>query len=295
MFVPVKYLALVCTCIWPQGDVPSPGSVGTSDRCLFGCRLPAWHGSFACVPRLHLLRSAGLMPPSLRGQPLERYSAVEHLLRRRGELQSEVRQLSTKIARAKISQRVLVQRSLPLTLETISAAHRRLILCAFWLTSFVTQDCLVLLEQVRVPPPWGSLDSAGRTALVDDLFLAADLDEVETWVDPACPENHNFLRELWILYAEWRTAKWVHHTNSVHGVAPSSAQLFAVYIEWRRKGPAELHPRTFARTLGARRKWAMRWRRRWNGSVGHLKTGDLDPRDVLRQKVLRWRAPGVPY
>ena len=54
----------------------------------------------------------------------------------------------------------------------------------------------MLLEQVRVPPLWGSLDSAGRTALVDDLFLAADLDEVETWLDPACPENQKFLREL---------------------------------------------------------------------------------------------------
>ena len=228
------------------------------------------------------------MPPSLSSQPLERYTPVEQLLRRRAELQSEVRHLSAKIARAKTSQRAIVQRSLPLTIETIPVAHRRLILCAFWITTFVTQDCLVLLEQVRVPPLWGSLDSAGRTALVDDLFLAADLDEVETWLDPASPENQKFLRELWILYAEWRTAKWVHHTNSVHGVAPSSAQVFAVYIDWRRKAPAELHPRSFGRTLGARRLWAMRWRRRWNGSVGHLKTGDLDPRDVLRQKALRW-------
>ena len=153
------------------------------------------------------------MPPSLSSQPLERYTPVEQLLRRRAELQSEVRHLSAKIARAKTSQRAIVQRSLPLTIETIPLAHRRLILCAFWITTFVTQDCLVLLEQVRVPPLWGSLDSAGRTALVDDLFLAADLDEVETWLDPASPENQKFLRELWVLYAEWRTAKSVSYTH----------------------------------------------------------------------------------
>ena len=129
----------------------------------------------------------------------------------------------------------------------------------------------MLLEQVRRPPVWGSLDAAGRTALVDDLFMAADLDELETWVEPGAPENQKRLRELWILYAEWRTANWVHRTNSVHGVAPSSTQVFHVYIEWRHKAPAELQPRTFARSLGAHRNWAMRWRRRWNGIVGHLK------------------------
>ena len=234
------------------------------------------------------------MAPPWRAPAIERFSEAALLESRRFELESELRRVTAQLASVRKKERVAARRGEALTAVTIQEKVRRLILCAFWITSFVTQDCLVLLEQVRVPPLWGSLDTAGRTALVDDLFLAADLDEVETWVNPAWPENQKLLRELWILYAEWRTAKWVHHTNSVHGVAPSSAQLFAVYIEWRRKGPAEFHPRTFARTLGARRKWAMRWRRRWNGSVGHLKTGDLDPRDVLRQKALEWRAPGGP-
>jgi hypothetical protein len=255
------------------------------------CRLFSCLAAASLAWRLPLGRRAAAgqpgvpMPPPGKAPPMETFSHAEVLLSRRAELQSEVRRLSTKLARAKSVQRAVERRSKSLTAETTPEKHRRLILCAFWIVNCVSRDCLVLLEHVRSPPVWGSLDADGRAALVEALFLAVDLDELESWMTPESPENRMRMQELWILDAEWRTARWVFDTNSVHGVAPSSSKVVDVYREKRLLAPPEFQPRAFARSLGARRLWAMRWRRRWDASVGVLKTGDMDPRDVLRQKA----------
>ena len=228
------------------------------------CRLFSCLAAASLAWRLPLGRRAAAgqpgvpMPPPGKAPPMATFSHAEVLLSRRAELQSEVRRLSTKLARAKSVQRAVERRSKSLTAETTPEKHRRLILCAFWIVNCVSRDCLVLLEHVRSPPVWGSLDADGRAALVEALFLAVDLDELESWMTPESPENRMRMQELWILDAEWRTARWVFHTNSVHGVAPSSSKVVDVYRENRLLAPPEFQPRAFARSLGARRLWAMR-------------------------------------
>ena len=98
-------------------------------------------------------------------------------------------------------------------------------------------------------------------------------------------ENHSRMRELWVLWAECRTAQWVSRVNATRGVAPSSQAVYSVFLEWRQQAPAEYLPRDLDRSLAWRRQWACRWRERWEASMGNLKTGDLDTREILRQKA----------
>ena len=159
------------------------------------------------------------------------------------------------------------------------------ILTAYWLTDFVCRDCLTLLEKVRCPPSWGPLDEAAKEAFVEDLFMATDFENLDALMDASNPVNRPRMRELWTLHAEWRAARWVQQRNEVHGVAPSSEQVYRIYLSWRRQAPADVQPRAFERGP-LRRNWALRWRARWDGCMDNLKTGDLDPTEIIREKAV---------
>ena len=220
------------------------------------------------------------------GRLLDDPSPVELLLRRRRALQQEVRRVTRSIEQARAPERRAERLPVRLSAETTTPAQTRLILSAFWVTNFDTSPCLLLLDRVQAGPPWADLTPQEREAVVLDLFLQTDQEDVESWVHSEDEETHARMQELWVLWAECRTAQWVSRVNATRGVAPSSRAVYNVFVEWRQQAPQEYQPRDLEdRSLAWRRNWAWRWRSRWEASVGNLKTGDLDTREVLRQKA----------
>ena len=93
---------------------------------LFGCLAAAGLAGRLPLGRRPARGQLGLsMPPPLKAPPMERFSDAELLQRRRDELQSEVRRLSTRLANAKSVQRAAARRAKALTARTTPEKHRR--------------------------------------------------------------------------------------------------------------------------------------------------------------------------
>ena len=211
---------------------------------------------------------------------------VAALRARREELGAELRLVHRSLRHLQDQDRKRRRLTREATVPTVNPRDTRLILCTLWMVDFVFADALTLLEHVRGPPAWGSLDAAGRGRLVEDLFLAADIHEVEAWVDATREENLPRMVELWVIHAEWRTAQWVARVNNERGVAPSSMLVYDRYSQHLRSTPeAVQHRCPRDRTTNAKRLWAVRWRQRWGAAMGTLKMGDVDPPDVLLEKA----------
>ena len=170
-------------------------------------------------------------------------NAVEQLQARRRDLQRETARVRRMLKNAREEQRREEQRSAQLSAETATAAQRRLIVSAFWVANFDTTLCLMLLDRVRATPPWADLSVADREAIVNDLFLQAGEEDVQAWMQGDDDETKARMQELWVLWAECRTALWVSRVNATRGVAPSSQAVYSVFLEWRLQAPPEYQPR----------------------------------------------------
>ena len=94
------------------------------------------------------------------------------------------------------------------------------------------------------------------------------------------------MRYLWNLWAEYRVAAWVRHTNQSRGVAPSSARVYEKLLEEVSAAPRKLHPHLLRRrSTNAQRKWAGRWRDTWSGKLGTLAVGEVEEPDQFQVKA----------
>ena len=212
--------------------------------------------------------------------------AVAALQARREEASADLRQVRRALRRQQDRDRKRRRVTIPATAATMTPRDTTLILSALWIVDFVFTDSLTLLEHVRGPPAWGSLDTAGRGRLVENLFLDAGIHEVEAMVDATRMDNLLRLEELWVIHAEWQTARWVGDVNRERGVAPSSMLVYDRYSQLLLSTPEGVQHRCLrCRTTNAKRLWAVRWRRRWGAAMGKLAIGDLDPPDVLEAKA----------
>ena len=176
-------------------------------------------------------------------------------------------------------------------LVNMKISKKRLIMRAYWLVDFNTADCILLLDHLYRPMVWGNLPGPARVELIEDLFLETDLDLLESWVDVEARLHAPRMRELFSVKAELKTAQWVARVNATRGVAPSSAQVFKTYCDHMGSAPEEWRPHFSSRSRYARRMWTMRWRNRWEASLGILKTGELDTAADLREKAAKAYSP----
>ena len=166
--------------------------------------------------------------------------------------------------------------------------HREVqyILCALEIVRWSFVDALAVVGQARSPPDWQGLDNATRVRVLEDLALRHDNDEVARWMDDNNPVNHARLKELWVRYSEFCTAKWVQTVNEEKGVAPSSLKVCQQYRKFLADAPAGLGLLALeCDSLASQRNWAVRWRRRWGAGLGALPVGDVDPVVTLTQKA----------
>ena len=171
----------------------------------------------------------------------------------------------------------------------------QLCLCALWLVGWSFADALTVLDHLQRPPNWAEKSHPERQTILENLFLSTDLELVESWADVALQENLPRMTVLWQAWAEWQTALWVGTVNMKKGVAPSSISVFTCFTDKLNAAPPEVQNLcSFKESHEAKLKWAMRWRRRWDACIGKLQVGDVDPPDVLLDKVV-WGTPRGPF
>ena len=107
--------------------------------------------------------------------------------------------------------------------------------------------------------------------MVEDLFLAVDLDVLTGLCDLHNPTDPAAAKQAVRISEEWRLAQWVKRLNIEKGVAPSTDMVLARLEGRRAELPEAMRPpwRGAAAEAWAR-AWAYRWRRRWGARHGKL-------------------------
>ena len=127
------------------------------------------------------------------------------------------------------------------------------------------------------------------TELIDEvreLFLRTDLEEYAALVDVFNPTDAGAMRVALCFWEEWSLAEWTKEANQEKGVAPRADVLLQRLEERRQRLPEAVRPPGKGSVFEPRaRMWLTRWRRRWGGKHGAIRTRDELPVQEMRDKA----------
>ncbi len=172
--------------------------------------------------------------------------------------------------------------------EEVTNRTHILVLLLYWIAGWDPEPPAYLLEHhKRLGHVSPASDRESATRFVEDLFLATPLSEWIDYANDAAPKSPALLAEAWTFFTEWQTRKWVDNLNHTHGIAPETQHVLEKYNLFLEAVPPSVNllGRSGLAEEASERMWAMRWRRRWGGRVGDIKAGEVEPLDVLREKV----------
>ena len=194
-----------------------------------------------------------------------------------------------------------------MTLRT--CPHAVVVVLYCWCTRCDAFEAAILLARSSWARWLEAVPEAERSTLLEDLFNATPASVWTPCVLGERPSALAILRETLNLTVELELACWVSRLNTSSGLTPTSSEIWQqrlamldgrakeLGLEWLPLG--EMAPQ--AARPNAQTQWATRWRKRWAGELGKLKTGSLDSVDKLRLKAIRWgrgapweRVPGPP-
>lgn len=131
--------------------------------------------------------------------------------------------------------------------------------------------------------------------IVEDAFLAVDVDALAGLVDMNSPTNKLAMKTAVKFFEEGRLAAWVTNLNQTKGVAPSSESVLRQYECNCSCVPAEVRPPRVGVSASARaRVWAQRWRERWGFRHGVIRPREDVAALELQGKVRLRFGPTLP-
>ena len=124
---------------------------------------------------------------------------------------------------------------------------------------------------------------------VEDWYLTVAVDDIVKLGDPSTPWERRALEAARKFHVEYALVGHTVRLNEQRGVAPSTEELRKMaqtvwrghmkYVDLASPVPAAcLYSQRFA-------VWACRWRRRWGGRLGALRTREDLPVSVRREKA----------
>ena len=163
---------------------------------------------------------------------------------------------------------------------------RDVVLLAYALSGYSADAAVCLLNRRARQYGWRDLPHDDVVGIVEDLFLAADVDELAALRDPEGPHGASALTAATAYVEEWRLAQWVAEQNRTAGVSPTTASVLERYSKQCADLPASINPAA-QHVVGsaAVRSWASRWRRRLGGRWAVLRPCDQLPLDAMREKA----------
>lgn len=135
---------------------------------------------------------------------------------------------------------------------------------------------------------WPAKSKEELVALVEHIFLSADMTLLSHLVDPASTRYDSAARLAAQFVEEWRIAAWATGLNPDCGVAPSSESIIMKYNNALQALAEHRRPKLVGCMWEASaRKWAHRWRVRWNASFGSISAGEPITAQDLQTRSLR--------
>ena len=208
---------------------------------------------------------------------------LEALRAERKRLKSEMaatkRHIKQEEAQAKAAARLAVQQwQLAPRLKTV-------VLTIFLLAQYQAAPAIKFLHHTGHKRSWPQKNDEELERMVEDLFLAADVEQLGRLVDLDEPEDSSVATEALKYLEEWRAVEFVRDANSRLGVAPSTEDILRKLEANRLQIPESLRPVSKGIATEAKaRMWAKRWRERWGGCYGKLRLRDDTPVAEMQEK-----------
>lgn len=214
-------------------------------------------------------------------------SPLADLRKRLRENQEEEARLRTEYKRARrreVDRRAAAAREWSLT---ESLLHTVLIM--YVLADNAVEPSIVFLRQRARQRHWPERSDEDIGSLVEDAFLAADVDALASLSDLDNPSDSAALAAALDYVEQWRVQAWTEARNRL-GTAVPTRDVLSQFQERQAALPLALRPRAWGTSeMGSARMRLTRWRQRWGGRVTSLRPREVLPQDVMQEKVRRVR------
>ena len=142
------------------------------------------------------------------------------------------------------------------------------------------------LQTVASKRSWPRKEDQELQRMVEDLFAAADMQELLGLYELEEPDDPSVVAEVIKYVQEWRPVEYVRDMNSRVGVAPSTEDILRQLEANRLQLPVQCRPESKGTAAEAKAKmWAKRFRERWGGRHGKLRIEDTMCLADMEQKV----------
>ena len=158
------------------------------------------------------------------------------------------------------------------------------------LTIYVLADCrhepaVSYLRRIGRQHRWPQKSDTELIVLVEDMFLAADINQLASLSNFDNHDETHTLRaaidHLW----QWRLSSWTAQQNE-KGIPPPTPLVLDEWAKTRMAVPMGLRPPYWGNAAFApSRMRALRWRRRFGGRIGAIRVCQHTPVDVMQHKA----------
>ena len=183
-------------------------------------------------------------------------------------------------------QRVKDQRKKDAKKWRLTGRLARVVLIVFMLAGQQVDPAVHFLAGIGRQRKWPPKEDEELKTMVEDLFLAVDVDVLAGLCDLANPADPAAAKAAVRISEEWRLMQWVKRLNEEQGVAPSTGMLLDRLEARRWDLPEAVRPpwRGDAGEAWARVS-ACRLRRRWGARHGKLRARPDMSLDEMRAKA----------
>ena len=142
------------------------------------------------------------------------------------------------------------------------------------------------LQNLGASRGWPAKAQGQLRRIVEDLFLAANSDNLASLTNIAEPSQPRLLQNAIRYVREWNVFCWARHLNLDKGVAPSTSMLVRqAMAEGVQVCAARAPIRACVRIPNWARKWARRWRKRWSARIGKIQAREMVSHEEARAKA----------
>ena len=195
--------------------------------------------------------------------------SMEELERRKRELAAALRDNRLRQKRARRAREVEARQ------WVLTEEMRRVALSIFMLTEYATEPVVKYLQTCARMRHWPPKEDTAVAEMVDQLFLASDMDEAAALSDTAEPLDEAVLMTALKHADQWNVVQWCKLQNEMHGTAPSSQAMLDKLEQRRLQTPVQSRSASMGTTALSRgRAWARRLRLRWSGRFKAIPAGE---------------------
>ena len=158
------------------------------------------------------------------------------------------------------------------------------------LTIYVLADCrhepaVSYLRRIGRQHRWPQKSDTELTVLVQDMFLAADINQLANLANFDNRDDIHRLRAATDYVWQWRLSSWTAQQND-KGITPPTSLVLDEWAKSCMAVPLDLRPPYWGNAaFASSRMRALRWRRRFGGRIGAIRVCQHTPVDVMQNKA----------